>query len=272
MTFRTAALIHKRRPQSRRRIIPGVALAAALVAAVLFLATTTNIQAAAPVEEEAGITACQGMSGGSLDITNSIVSGESHSVDNACQVGVTVTPPAQGVSACQVSYTPAVSASGIALALAATGDCEGVELETTIDLGPQMSSGSGNSATRSKVTAWHYGTGAVPGIKLFWHYAKVTWSHTLTRVFNGSLTTDYWEGGCDWELTSESRRIVEGSNRYLGEHNTKWYADCGPLPDANAESQAGVIARPGGARTCYGSATFSGGLAGFRYTHDCLDH
>lgn len=183
-----------------------------------------------------------------------------------------MTPPAEGLSNCRIACAPSVSGSVASVSLTATGNCAGAELETTIDIDRVLASSSGNAAVRSKITAWHYGEGAVPGIKMFWHYAKILWSYNVTRVLSGSLSTDYWEGGCGWELTEESERVVKTSVSFLGEHYTDWYADCGPLPDATAISKANATGRPGGGYSCYGRASFSGGIAGFRYTHSCLKH
>ncbi|MDE2893075.1 MAG: hypothetical protein OXN86_11285, partial [Chloroflexota bacterium] len=260
----------------------GLTLAAATIVAVgLFLATIINTQAASPAEEASLAQACEGLSSGTLSITQSRVSGVTGSGDNGCQVSVTATPPSEGVSGCQVSFTPVRSGLDLSVEIVAIGTCAGVELESSIEVGPTGSTGAGDAgatmsqshkAVRSQVTAWHYGSGAVPGIKLFWHYAKVAWSYDLNRIYNPSLTTGYWEGGCGWELVSESRRTSSTPTRYFGEHYTNWYADCGPLPDARAASRASVTAKPGGAYDCYGRATFRGGIAGFRYTHNCLVH
>ncbi|MDE2987352.1 MAG: hypothetical protein OXT70_04775 [Chloroflexota bacterium] len=177
-----------------------------------------------------------------------------------------------------MSFTLVRLGLDLSVEIVAIGICAGVELESSIEGGLTGSTGArdagatisqSHQAMRSQVTAWHYGSGAVPGIKLFWHYAKVAWSYDLNRIYNPSLTTDYWEGGCDWELVSESRRTSSTPTRYLGEHYTNWYA---ALPDARAASRASVTATPGGAYDCYGRATFRGGMAGFRYTHNWLVH
>lgn len=277
MTFRHATLIHKHATQQRRIIIPGISLAAAaLAAAVLFLGSFGTAQAVDPREETSSVTACAGMSSGTLDVTTSSVNGKSVSSDSACQVTVVVSPATQGNSDCQVRYTPVVTGSDISVAIAASGTCDGVAVESTITVDPSgsgsLTASSGFTAVESLTTAWHYGQGALPGIKLFWHSARITWSYDLTRVLSGNLTTDYWEGGCGWELTSESERTSMGSARFFGEHFSTWYADCGPLPDATAVSKANATGRAGGGYSCYGRVDFSGGIAGFNYTHDCLKH
>ena len=278
MTFRHAHLIHKHDTQQQRRIIiPGITLAtAALVAVVLLLGTFGTAQAADPREEASSVTACAGMSSGTLDVTTSSVSGKSVSSDSACQVIVVVAPATQGNSDCQVRYTPVVSGSDVSVGITASGTCDGVAVESTIDIDPSESGSlalsSGYSAVRSLVTAWHFGQGAVPGIKMFWHHAKITWSYTLTRVLSGSLSTDYWEGGCGWELRSETERRVKTSTIYFGEHYTTWHGDCWFAPNASAKSTANAIGRPAGGYSCYGHTIFDGGIAGFNYVHDCLKH
>ncbi len=278
MTFRIAALIHKHATQQQRRIIiPGISLAAAaLVAAVLLLGSFGTAQAADPREEAGSTTACTGLSSGKLDVTTSSVNGTSVSSDSACQVTVVVTPAAQGDSDCQVRYTPVVSGPDVSVSITASGTCDGVAVESTIDIDPSepgsLASSSEYSAVRSLVTAWHFGQGAVPGIKMFWHHAKITWSYTLTRVLSGSLSTDYWEGGCGWELTSETERRVKTSTTYFGEHYTTWHGDCWFAPNASAKSTANAIGRAGGGYRCYGHTIFSGGIAGFNYVNDCIKH
>ena len=299
MTSRNATLVHTRYQRRNRRVTAGVMLTAAtIVAVVLFLATTANASATGP---------CDGLSTVAVTATGSgTTSGSSAAPSGNCDFSVEVTPPATGTASgaagaagatasepCIVTATPtSLGSSGAKVRIETRGDCDGVQLRTAIDIdgssargasdppgatgtaSPSGASGATSwsySAAKSKLTAWHYGQGALPGIKMFWHHAKVNWSHTVSRVRDGSLSSDYWEGGCGWNLDRESRRVVDGRLRYLGEYTSEWSADCFILPDATARAVTGVIARPGGAHQCIGHATFSGGIAGFWYEVECIN-
>ena len=301
MTTQVAHLVHTRFQHRNRRLTCGVTLAAAtFVAVVLILATTASANATGP---------CDGLSAVVVTATGSgATSGSSVAPSANCSFSVDVTPPASsavpgggnvigpaGATApepCTATATPtSLGSRGAKVRVETRGDCDGVELRATIDVGGSASPSAPNpqdaahaaspngassatswsySAVKSKLTAWHYGQGALPGIKMFWHHAKVNWSHTVNRVRNGSLSSSYWEGGCGWSLDSESRRTVNGRLRYIGEYSSEWSADCFILPDATARAVTGVIARAGGAHQCIGHATFSGGIAGFWYEVECI--
>lgn len=304
MTTQVAHLVHTRFQHRNRRLTCGVTLAAAtFVAVVLILATTASANATGP---------CDGLSTVAVTATGSgTTSGSSVAPSANCSFSVDVTPPASSVAPsgsdaigpsgatalepCTATATPiSLGSGGAKVRVETRGDCDGVELRATIDIGGSASPSAPNpqdaahaaspngassatswsySAVRSKLTAWHF-RGAyyrLPTIKMFWHQTTVTWSHTLNRVRNGSLSSDYWEGGCGRSLDSESRRTVSGRLRYIGEYSSEWSAGCFILPDATARAVTGVIARGGGAHQCIGHATFSGGLPGFSYEIECTD-
>lgn len=306
MTTQVAHLVHTRFQHRNRRLTCGVTLAAAtFVAVVLILATTANANATSP---------CGGLSTVVVTATGpGTTSGSSVAPSANCDFSVEVTPPAAGGASgaagatgatapepCAVTATPrAETGRGTTVQVRTSGNCDGVRLRTSVNIGPPPPSspsstdpsptadapvsGSAGSAAaslrngvaRAKITAWHYII-LFPDVKMFWHYARATWSYSPVQINSASMSTDYWEGGCGWTLDYElgwswfdhpSTRTSFGAK-----HITDWSAGCGPLPDATADSTASVFVRPAGAFSCDFDTEFDDGVVGFGYDGSCLDY
>ena len=301
MTSRIATLIHTRYQHRNRRVTAGVMLTTVAIAAVvLFLTSTVNARAAGP---------CDGLSPVVVTATGSgTTSGSSAAPSANCSFSVDITPPAPedasgaagatGATApepCTATVTPiAVEGRGAEVEVRTSGNCDGVQLQTSISVGPPSADPAGSdnppatsdaavrgsvaasslsySAARSKITAWHR-LPILPDVKMFWHYARVTWSHTLEAITRVALTTDHWGGGCGWSLDDGQRRTLFGTRtEYRGTNGTDWTANCPVAPDATADSVADVFIWPGGGFRCRYDTTFKKGVPGFAYNGSCLGH
>lgn len=303
MTTQLANLVHTRFQYRNRRVTCGAMLTAAtLVAVVLFLATTASTSATGP---------CDGLSTVVVTATGSdTTSGSSAAPSANCDFSVKVTPPAAGGASgaagaagatapepCVVTATPRTETGrGTTVQVRTSGNCDGVRLRTSVNIGPpppnppsstapsppadaSVSGSAGSAAAslsngvaRAELTAWHY-LFLLPDLKMFWHYARATWSYSPVRISSASMSTDFWEGGCGWTLDRESELLwLDRLNtRFAAKHVTGWSAGCGPLPDATADSTASVIVRPAGAFSCLFDTDFDGGVVGFGYDGSCLD-
>ena len=246
MTFRHATLIHKHATQQQRRtIIPGISLAAAaLVAVVLFLGSFETAQA----EGKRSGPDCSGLGAISLTASSSsAVSGLSASTSQNCDVSLEVSqfpaaserPP--DAEPCVINATPSpIGTTGTRVDFSSTGNCDGVRIRLTTNVGASLQS-SGYAAAYAKLV----------GEDTFdldmWHNkSAVTWGYTSTTVNSASHYPSTWLLWNGWEVTNPSSSLTRVGETYRGLYEVEFHA----FQYTIAYTEATLIAKPSGAFSC----------------------
>ena len=287
MTFRSAALIHKRRQQPRRRIIPGVALAAAtIMAAVLFLATAGAARADSPIEPPPESAGCDGLMPITLTpSTQGAVRAESvaSSADCSVRLELSTMPAADTVQRseaqpCAVTATPHGS-TGRRVSVSSTGNCDGIEIQWSIvpamdaqranavSTGPTAQS---RASTSAATTAYSLlvGEDAI-GIDMIKNWSEATWRHTDREVLSWQHRTASWGTPHEfyifdplsrrfiflrfdgWTVTSEIAQVHVHSAADVEAINfVNFHVDIPVLPDSRAFTSSSIHMEPNGSFHC----------------------
>ncbi|MDE2891487.1 MAG: hypothetical protein OXN86_11255 [Chloroflexota bacterium] len=259
MQSRFDHLIHKHDGQRSRRFIPGAFMAAATaVAVVVFLLTSSTIQAHEPsVGDPRGGAICEGLAEGVLDV-GTLRSENATYTDSDCQFYLTVTPPTtQGEvpTDCQVNYTPAMTGDGLEVAYEFVGACDGVEVSSEVTFAEDQGIALASSSSTSKWAISRLIGHDVAHIPMFWHYSRVDWSYANGTISTARQTVDRFTN--QWWLR---HMAVKGTNMnsintiYDAWDEVDWHSDGFPTTlnrDVYAESKVTTRVRGTGSYTCY---------------------
>ncbi len=302
MTFRSAALIHKRHHHPKRRIVPGVAFAAvAIAAAVLFLATSGAARADS-TEVDSTTSACDGLTSVVLTASSAgTVSGSSSAPSANCDLSVEVQRiPAStrsdgqtgsAAEPCVVTATPsALGNRGAKVSITHSGDCDGFEARWTVRPSASVSGSSsattngtganGASSTNSDAYALLEGyDNEVAKILMFENKSRAYWVSTPTSVvrarhypsqrgypttIGGVYLGDGWTVTYAFpQLTALSDSLYEASN------SANFTIHVPVFADPSAQTRADLYLLPNGLFSCAFRGTWTNPDLGFHFESYC---